>query len=102
MAREMVPLDVTNTPEVLRLAEDVARTGVPRVLRRNGDDLAVVRPAARSRPKRSGRSSPNAWLEGLIGIGESESDGADDAPANIHLYVAKATLGAGSSPGRHP
>ena len=39
-------IDVTNAPELLRLAEDVRSTGESRVLRRNGEDLAVVMPVS--------------------------------------------------------
>jgi hypothetical protein len=44
MAKEMTPIDVTNTPELLRLAEEVRRSGRARVLRRDREDLAVVIP----------------------------------------------------------
>jgi hypothetical protein len=90
MTRELQPLDVTNTPDVLRLAEEVASTGVPRVLRHNGHDLAVVRPATPTNRRRSRQSTaPNAWLEGLIGI--ATSDGPTDVSANVHAYIAEAT-----------
>lgn len=44
MAREIVTVDVTHTPDLLRLAEEVATTRVPRVLRRDSEDIAVVVP----------------------------------------------------------
>jgi hypothetical protein len=37
---------VTNKPELRRLAEDVRGTGEPQILRRDGEDLAVVVPMA--------------------------------------------------------
>ncbi len=46
MVRELIPIDVTDTPELLRLAEEVRRTGRPRVLRRADEDLAVLSPVA--------------------------------------------------------
>jgi hypothetical protein len=52
MAKEMTPIDVTHTPEMLRLAEDVATTKVSRVLRRAGEDLAVVMPVSRASERR--------------------------------------------------
>ena len=39
-------IDVTNEPELRRLAEDVRGTGEPQILRRGGEDLAVVVPMA--------------------------------------------------------
>lgn len=43
MVKFMV-VDVTNTPDLLRLAEEVRRSGLPRLLRRAGEDLAVLSP----------------------------------------------------------
>ncbi len=48
-------IDVTDEPELLRLAEDVRSTGESRVLRRNGEDLAVVIPVAPSMDEGAGR-----------------------------------------------
>lgn len=44
MAKRRETIDVTDNPEVLRLAEEVRRDGEPRVLQRDGEDLAVVMP----------------------------------------------------------
>lgn len=44
MARELAPIDVTHDPELLRLAEEVRHSGKPRLLRRGGEDLAVLSP----------------------------------------------------------
>src|SRR3954451_8529066 len=75
--RELKPVDVTSTPDVLRLAEEVARSGLPVVLKANSEDLAVMTPA--SKPKRrSGRAKPvtrEDSLFTLIGIGRSKTDG---------------------------
>jgi hypothetical protein len=55
MAREMIPVDVTHAPEILRLAEEVRSSKIPRVLRGNGEEIAVLTPLspARKRGKRS-------------------------------------------------
>ena len=47
MTRELAPIDVSTMPVVARLAEEVAHTGRPRVLRQDGTDLAVILPAHR-------------------------------------------------------
>jgi hypothetical protein len=47
MARELAAVDVTNDPELLRLAEEVRQSGKPRLLRRGGEDLAVLSPVGR-------------------------------------------------------
>src|SRR4051794_22309582 len=46
MAKELTPVDITNTPDLLRLAEEVRRSGQPRLLRRENEDLAVLSPVA--------------------------------------------------------
>ena len=53
MAKELTPVDVTNTPDLLRLAEEVRRSGQPRLLRRDDEDLAVLSPAPTSAKRRA-------------------------------------------------
>ncbi len=47
MSRELAPLDISHTPELLRIAEEVERTGQPCRLRRGDQDVAVLIPARR-------------------------------------------------------
>lgn len=52
MIKELKPIDITNVPELLSLAEEVHRTNEPRLLRRESEDLAIlmpVKPAPRRR-----------------------------------------------------
>jgi len=44
MAKELLTVDVTNTPDLRRLAEEVRRSGQPRLLRLDNEDLAVLSP----------------------------------------------------------
>ena len=56
MASELSPIDITTIPELAHLAEEVARTRHPRVLRRGGEDIAVLMPTTagkRPRPRRT-------------------------------------------------
>ena len=46
MAKELKPVDITNTPDVLRLAEEVARSGASLLLRRDDTDIAVLQPGS--------------------------------------------------------
>jgi hypothetical protein len=94
MAREMKPVDITHTPDVLRLAEEVARSGVPHVLRRDNEDLVEVRPVspARQRARRrspSKRGVDNSWLENIIGIASKEEfpDIPTDISSNVDTYL---------------
>jgi len=54
MARELAPIDVTSDPELLRLAEEVRHSGKSRLLRRGGEDLAVLYPVGPA-PRRASR-----------------------------------------------
>ena len=51
--KELKPVDVTTTPEVLRLAQEVARSGVPVMLKTDQEDLAVLTPAAKPKRRRA-------------------------------------------------
>lgn len=53
MVRELVPIDISDLPEVAELAEEVARTGRARVLRRADRDIAVISPAPAGRRSRA-------------------------------------------------
>jgi hypothetical protein len=44
MAEHVEPLDVSDTSELLQLAEEVHRSHTSRILRRHGEDLAMVVP----------------------------------------------------------
>ena len=52
MVKPARSIDVSETPELARVAEEVHRSGEPCVLRRGRDELAVVMPAARAPSKR--------------------------------------------------
>lgn len=94
MAREIEAIDITNTPDLLRLAEEVARSGVSRVLRSDDRDVAVIIPVPLSpEAGRLGKpTSPDDPLWSIIGI----ADPADfpnvpaDVSVNKHRYLADA------------
>ncbi len=46
MARELRSIDITNTPDILRLANEVAKTGLPHVLKLDNKDVAVITPVS--------------------------------------------------------
>ena len=60
MVAEPVPLDVSTMPELAALAEEVRRTGTPRVLRRDGEDVALLLPP---RGRRGRRTKPAGMTE---------------------------------------
>jgi hypothetical protein len=52
MARELNPIDISNTPDLLHLVEEVAESGKPRVLRRADEDVAVLLPVKKPTTRR--------------------------------------------------
>ena len=56
MATEFKPIDISNTPELVRLVEEVRATREPRVLRRDGEDLAVLTPISPTSTRRAARA----------------------------------------------
>jgi hypothetical protein len=92
MARELKPIDITHTPDVPRLAEEVARSGIPRVLRSHDRDVAVISPAP-SKPSRAGRGkrvSRKDALGDIVAIADAADfpDVPDDVSTNKHRYLA--------------
>ena len=71
MAKKFTSVDVSDRPDLLKLAEEVHRTGTPCRLRRNGEDLAVLSPAPAKRRTRKAKayteSDREAFLESAGG-----------------------------------
>ena|SRR3990167_7785102 len=94
MAKDLKPLDITHTPEVLRLAEEVAKSGIPRILRRDNEDVAVISPAT-SNPDTIGQGKPTSKddpLWEIIGIANAADfpNVPKDVSSNIDKYLAEA------------
>ncbi len=96
MTRERVQIDITDSPELRRIAEAVRQSGTPCVLTESGEAVAVVTPLApqdvapatgRPRRRTKGRFTREDPLFGLIGIGAS---GHSDVSSNKHRYLAEA------------
>jgi len=94
MAQEYIPVDISNAPDLKRLAEAVRTSGKPHALKQGAETLVVVRPAPRKEagtrsPRRgkTGRLTPTDALFELIGIGAS---GQSDVSANKYQYLAQA------------
>lgn len=90
MAREPRPLDVTDIPEILRIAEAVQKSNEPRVLRRDSEDIALLIPLRQVDKKRfRGRStSADDPLWSIVGM--AHSDGPGDVSENVDKYLAEA------------
>jgi hypothetical protein len=48
MAEQVKSIDVGDSPEILRLVEEVRRGGEPRVLRKGGEELATIVPLSKT------------------------------------------------------
>ncbi len=57
MVKRARAMDISDAPELLRLVEEVRRAGEPRVLQRDGQDVAVVAPLPE--PKRNRERAPS-------------------------------------------
>lgn len=98
MKKEPRPFDVTHMPELLRLAEEVRRTGQSVVLTDGERELAMLTPlvpastTTRTTRRSSKSANRNDWLLGLIDIGANvtPADHATDVSANKHKYLADA------------
>jgi len=89
MAREVERIDISNSPDLLRIAEQVRDTKQPRLLRKNGEDLALItplRPASARRVK--GRpTSADDPLWNIVGLASTPEP--TDA-SKKHEYLADA------------
>lgn len=91
MVVEPRPIDISEMPELLRLAEEVQSTGEPRLLRRGGEDMAILMPARRSRRRTSRPKlfTKDDSLWNLLGIGRSD---VTDVSENKYKYPAEAYM----------
>jgi hypothetical protein len=73
MSVEVQPIDITDSSELLHLAEEVQRSGITRLLKRGEQALALLTPVAPRRevqPRQPAADKRDALLN-IIGIGES-------------------------------
>ena len=99
--KELKPVNVTTTPEVLRLAQEVARSGVPVMLKTDSEDLAVLAPVspALKKPRRRGKpTSKDDPLWKIVGI--ADADAPADLPSDISSNVDKYLADAYSAPNK--
>lgn len=91
MARASEPIDISDNPDLLRLVEEVRANHEPRVLRRDNEDVAILRPLKRAAKTRIPKGRPAGAddpLWQLVGGGASEGSG--DVSTNKHRYLADA------------
>ena len=77
MTRELAPIDVSTMPDVARLAQEVARTGRPRVLTQGGTDLAVLSPARPNRRRLKGKTVTQEDIDAALSVAGAWKDWLD-------------------------
>jgi hypothetical protein len=91
MAKELKRTDVSHSPDVLRLAEEVHRTQEPRVLVKEAEELAVVTPLSHRPARSSKRGRPLTKDDPLFGsIGSARSGIPGGVSGKKHHYLARA------------
>jgi 6-phosphogluconate dehydrogenase (decarboxylating) len=91
MTKDAIEIDISSSPDLTRLAEEVEQSGVARVLVRDGVEIAVVSPV-RTEPvnapqRRSPRRDPRRALN-IVGAGASGQ--ASDIARHKDEYIANA------------
>jgi hypothetical protein len=79
MTRELTPIDVSHVPDLLRIVEEVADSGKPRLLRRGNEDVAIIMPIkATTLRRRSPRKKTEADYEAFLSSAGTWNDGDID------------------------
>ncbi len=91
MSRHLTPLDISNMPDLVRLAEEVARTNAPRELKRDKQTVAVLMPVAPA------KKAKTVYEASLATIGSWSDLDADELIADIHHWRKE-----GSRPATRP
>jgi hypothetical protein len=91
MAQEIKQIDISDSPELLRLVEEMRLSKMPVALRRGDEEVGVLMPPRRSRVRqprlRPFTQDDPIW--NLNGIGRS---GVRDVSENVDTYLAEAYL----------
>ena|SRR5712692_3712053 len=66
MEKEMRSIDISSVPDLVRIAEEVRTTGRPRILRRNGEDMAIVIPIALGSRRKVKRTRTKADYDAFL------------------------------------
>lgn len=89
MAREHIPIDMSDEPDFGALVEQVRKRGASFVLRLADEDVAILEPPERSRTRRGGVVTEDDPLFRLIGIGTSGAPGPGSEDKHEALLRAK-------------
>ena len=80
------PIDISNDPELLKLAEEVHSSHTPRILRRNDEDLALLVPV---KPKRKRKGKTEKDLEAFRASAGGWKDLVDTDKLIADIYESR-------------
>jgi len=96
MSQEFVPIDISQSPDLKRLAHAVRASRKPYALKEGAETVAVVRPApkkelkAASPRRRSHVFTMDDPLWSIVGI--ARGAGPENVSGNVDKYLAEAAL----------
>ncbi len=61
MSRHIIPIDASNLPDLLKFAEEVNITQTPRLIKQEGETLALLMPAGAAGKRRSEPQKRTLW-----------------------------------------
>jgi hypothetical protein len=61
MSRHIVPIDASKLPDLLKVAEEVNATKTPRLIKRNGETLAMLMPAGATAKRTTHPQKRTIW-----------------------------------------
>lgn len=97
MVHQSPPIDIASLPELAALVDEVCRSGRTRVLRRGGEDIALLTPLPARKRRTPGAAPAADRLWDLVGIGESVAH--EDVGTHKHGYLADAAQPGHERPG---
>ncbi len=61
MSRHIIPIEASNLPDLLKVAEEVKTTKTPRLIKRKGESLALLMPAGTAVKRRDEPHKRTIW-----------------------------------------
>jgi hypothetical protein len=83
-----LPFDITNLPELVKIAEEVEATKIPRELKRKNKTVAVLVPAKGTKPVRKPREKTKADYEAFKAAAGSWKD-VDVEKFKADIYASR-------------
>ncbi|MDP2937513.1 MAG: hypothetical protein Q8O86_13595, partial [Dehalococcoidia bacterium] len=89
MPKELRPIDISHTPELLHLVEELRKGDEPRVLRRGSEDLAILTPLKGLPRRRALRAKTKADYEAFLSSAGSWKDIVDTDKLVADIYESR-------------